>query len=615
MRVVVTTTASRLRGALHTAETVRGHHPEWPVTVAVVDHATGDVTLPDGVEVVRAAVGAPHRPDDGVEAHRLRMLHTPDERVTLLHPRQLLGALDGAGAVISLPDDAVVVAPLTPMISALTDRSVVLSPVRRAPLPRDGRTPDDRVLLDIGPYEPALLAVRADAAGRELLAWWCAALDRHPLLEPDRLDPLVVPWLEMVPSQWPAATAVLARPLAQWSANADDPASADAVVVRLPGFDPARPWLAEPAMGDWPRVLVSEHPLLRDAATARARAMRREDAAEERREMVPSGLALLAPMRSMYRDALHAAERHGTPEPPNPYVPGGMVPWLEWISAPEAPGSPITRYVRELTRTRADLAAHDEGALLLWARRYGVGEGHPARALGVLLPDEPAAERVRAGGPPPVTPGISLVGLLRAEFGMGEAARQTLQAVTQAGVPVSVVTDTGATQRQQEDDRWSGAVGLLHDVQVVVANADALPGVVARLGLDAPAVRGEPVRRVGVWFWEADRFPPPSATPRASPRSTRSGRRARSAATSSPLRSPAPASRPTSCHGRCRAAALSIVSALMTSLRVSVCRPAAAASSTRSTTAASPSGRTRGRRSRRSAARSPEPRHGAPCSC
>jgi glycosyltransferase involved in cell wall biosynthesis len=531
LRVVIVTTRARCSQARHTASTAAAALAGWghdgataAVRVAVVDGppdgagAAGGSPGPGGVTVEVAPVqvaSAPGRPGgDRREAHRLRLLHPADDLVTLLRPRQVQAALAEVpgGVVVLLPDDAVVVSSLEPLISALMSdvHEVLLSPVRTSPLPRDGRMPDDVVLLGVGAVEPGLLAVRSGPGADAWLRWWAAALDRHRLLEPDRLDPLGVTWLDRAPALFPGVVAILDRPVARWSANADDPSSPGAPVVRLPGFDPARPWLLEPSLGPWPRALSSEHPDLAAAADARSRALLREagpgtSADVDGPDRLPNGMAVTAVMRRLYRDALHHAERHGTPEPPNPFAPGELIDAVTAWAAPSSPGSAVTVYLRALADDRPDLRAVDDGALIAWARHHGTAEGHPPRLLGILMPSGAATVATPEGTP--VTPGLTVVGLVRAEFGMGEAARRTLETVRQARTPVSLVVDDGATQRQAHDPGWDGPVGLLHDVQVVVANADAIAGVVGRLDLDAPRRRGEPVHRVGVWFWEVDRFP------------------------------------------------------------------------------------------------------------
>ena len=100
-------------------------------------------------------------------------------------------------------------------------------------------------------------------------------------------------------------------------------------------------------------------------------------------------------------------------------------------------------------------------------------------------------------------PGVNVFGYLFAEHGVGEVARLLVQCIRQAGIPYSAIpyTDTGARQEAPFSD--FGAGESIHDVNIIVVNADSLPSFLDRFGTDI--VEGR--YNIGVWAWEVEALP------------------------------------------------------------------------------------------------------------
>lgn len=124
-------------------------------------------------------------------------------------------------------------------------------------------------------------------------------------------------------------------------------------------------------------------------------------------------------------------------------------------------------------------------------------------------PTAPIALASTGGNDPaagePVPWGISVVGYVQAESGVGESARATLRALATTHVPYALADfRVGNVSRMGErvDERL--ARDRRHAVSLFHINADQLP--VARANLDA-AWFAVP-HRIGYWAWELENFPP-----------------------------------------------------------------------------------------------------------
>ncbi len=138
------------------------------------------------------------------------------------------------------------------------------------------------------------------------------------------------------------------------------------------------------------------------------------------------------------------------------------------------------------------------------ARTALLNRAFPAQAspLAAAPATTPSAEAERRQHPD----GVTVIGYVKAESGVGESARATLRALATTGIAHSLVDfRTGNVSRMAETVDESLANGTQHAVSLFHINADQLP--IARTFLGEAAFTD--TYRIGFWAWELENFPAP----------------------------------------------------------------------------------------------------------
>ncbi|CAL8972056.1 hypothetical protein CELL_01194 [Cellulomonas sp. T2.31MG-18] len=374
--------------------------------------------------------------------------------------------------------------------------------------------------------EPVLPARELGVSPRTLHLW-AAALGSEGLAEkvgPHALDavrrqlagdlqlmkPGVLPLRSGTPDhsvRLDASTLASARSV---SASETGELAADGVPVSsvdLSGLDPDRPWLFD-ARESHPSALMSRHPAVAAfvaEVAARVRADERATASHERSwdmSTTSLGIPLDRPIRWLYENA--SASGH-LDELPDPYEAADAESLRTWLTTPSLPGRPA-RYLEAIHGTRADLRdafvqvpGGDTGAFLAWVGAHARLEGYAAEIVEAAQRVAPEPTRQNRGRP---VPGVTVVGYLTGELGIGESARQLVNALSAAKVPHTTrPIDLHLTSRQRTTS--ATADGPPYDTTVICVNADLTPSVAA-------AVRDLLRRsyRIGMWYWEVEDFPP-----------------------------------------------------------------------------------------------------------
>ncbi|HEV8629481.1 MAG TPA: glycosyltransferase, partial [Thermoanaerobaculia bacterium] len=149
---------------------------------------------------------------------------------------------------------------------------------------------------------------------------------------------------------------------------------------------------------------------------------------------------------------------------------------------------------------------------LAWMARAALRSGfrrRTARAIRWAL--EPAAStepgrRVSGRAPEESAPyGVNVIGWTTAPTGVGEACRNSLVALGEAGVPHAVwsLGSHAFDECKSMARGGSGRQGAPYEVDLLHVNADMMPFVTARLPAWITASR----HRIGYWFWELSYFP------------------------------------------------------------------------------------------------------------
>ena len=184
---------------------------------------------------------------------------------------------------------------------------------------------------------------------------------------------------------------------------------------------------------------------------------------------------------------------------------------LAWIRRPDPldPGASagVSRYLAALHVERADLRGtfreldHGDGIdLVRWA--WESDEGHPREVLNP--PTEPTEALPRSHAPQ-VLRGVNLVGPIRWQLGLGEAARLLVRALDDAHVPSLVIDTPMGTHPVDAADAWSSLVvdDAAFDVNVLCLNGDQL--ALLTEADRAVLLDGRPT--AAVWFYEGAELP------------------------------------------------------------------------------------------------------------
>jgi hypothetical protein len=86
--------------------------------------------------------------------------------------KHLFDQSEAVERVIYLDPDIVVFEPLTPVLGALEQADIALTPHMTTPLGMDGRTPDDHAILRSGVYNLGFLGLRRSADQAAFVDWW-----------------------------------------------------------------------------------------------------------------------------------------------------------------------------------------------------------------------------------------------------------------------------------------------------------------------------------------------------------------------------------------------------------------------------------------------------------
>ncbi len=512
MHVCCVITPTTAPWAYASVRALRRQDPD--ATVHVLDPA-GCWAGPPDVELLSPA-------DIGVDARLLHEAAVLADTVPLadwLLPRLLHALVRRHGTVIHLGAGMIPVGSLRPLVEDADASGTVVVPRGTGLPPDDGLSPGPLDLQSAGPYHTALMT------------WGTAALD------------VLDDWVEQSDpgrqTPWQTAVALRApRMQPHWSVvsrwNVDDESHVEqgpdgwtldgrpVTAVDLTTADETRPWLLSRLDAHVARARLSAHPHLR-ALVART--------ADEITAVGPmttglldrtsTGLPVLGPVRRAYRVGITASRTTGSPPPPDPFDPAEGEAFDAWLDAPAPGAAPLSRYLQALYLEREDLRRRlplvpgpDTRRFLGWVETHARDEGgaaeHVERGLRhahaqLDRHDADAGWRAfaaRAAGLPGRPRGVNVVGYLRGELGIGEAARLSLAALRDAGVPTSTTAvDTGLQSRQRDhDDDAEGAV--VRAVSLLCVNADQVGAV-----LESLPVLDRTTYRIGQWYWEIEEFP------------------------------------------------------------------------------------------------------------
>jgi glycosyltransferase involved in cell wall biosynthesis len=117
----------------------------------------------------------------------------------------------------------------------------------------------------------------------------------------------------------------------------------------------------------------------------------------------------------------------------------------------------------------------------------------------------PVSSHDPATGPTASVPGLNVVGYLRAELGLGEAARALTQACSEAGIPWSGIDVGFQSPNRQLDDRCGEpATTGNHPIDLLYVNAPQTRATIHHLQFTG---HGSARYTIGFWHWEQTSLP------------------------------------------------------------------------------------------------------------
>lgn len=512
MHVVTIAARNYLPFARLLAESFKEHNPDGTVVVLLVDAEPGEID-PDGDFEIATPEDLPL---DREEFRRLALMYDVTELSTALKPWALEMLLNrGATTAVYLDPDIFVYSSLDEIEQLSHEHGIVLTPHAVEAMPRDGLRPTEADIMGSGVYNLGFIAV--GPRNVPMLHWWQERLSRDSISAPEQMLFTDQRWIDLVPGLWPVA--ILRDPgynVAYWNLDhrpverRDGQLYAGGSPLRFfhfSGYRPETPWILSKYVADAPRVVLSDHPVVKELCheygeRAKAVGMHPERLAPYRFNTFGDGTPITSGMRTIYRAAVLAADAGKAPYPPTAFTPEGDAAVQAWFMEPVR-GS-VSRLLLGLWEGREDLqiafplvARGDVSGLTRWAATHGVREG-VVPAGWVSRASTPARAHVRSSS----APGVNLAGYFAAELGMGTGARLLLDATKAAGLPVTTI-NSNRTESRQAATFEAGASDVRYPVNIAFVNADQFPLWAGDVGPELLNGR----YTIGVWAWEVEEFP------------------------------------------------------------------------------------------------------------
>lgn len=497
------------------------HHPDHEFVVAVID---GD-DRPDPAREPADGYRLVGPSSFGIDADtylRMATAYSVTELATAVKPyllRELRQQNQHSTVAIYLDPDIQVFAPMPEVAELANTHGIVLTPHFTSPLPKDGKEPDDAVIMGTGIFNLGFVGVGPGSG--DFLDFWADRLRHDAIVAPERQLFTDQRWVDQVPALF--RYAVLTDPgfnVAYWnlherdvSRDSDGTVTAGGRPLRFfhfSGYRPERPWMLTYHCARKPRVLLSKRPELRRLCDDYGAALKAAGYAETL-DAVPYGFAnfgdgtpLPPGCRRVFRDGWIAAELKGEPLPPHAFGEDGGAELRTWLASPADHGQAaagLNRLALSVWESRIDLklafphpTGSDSAAFRAWCESSGTSEGVlPRWAMPVAppTPKEPGQDF-----------GVNILGYLTAELGLGEMGRIVHDAIVHAGVEVSSVLEERAVSNRTGIEKPTTTGEPRFGVSLLAVNADQTRLATA----NHPDVMHNRYR-IGLWAWELEDFP------------------------------------------------------------------------------------------------------------
>ncbi len=463
--------------------------------------------------------------------------------------------------LLLLSPETAVISSLDALLAKVSENGTVLVPWQSEFCPdkdasdffdaeTDGLAPNALDMDISGTFNPGIVGVQGEK-GSDFLCWWQKAVKRN-LAAPQvlqfsssdirqagsgtaavqkRLQPLpyAQPFLDQATALFAPAIVtdrgcgvgfwnLHQRTLRREETGALTSNGEPLYLMHFAGLDPHKPYILSAAAAGYPRILLSKDPVLRQLCidqTDRLMGGGYDSTANETDEVrFYDGNTLDDRMkRLLYRGLLE--QGFDGLKAGDPFEENGLDEFYRFLASADpkrAAGPRLPGYLLEIYEDRKDLALNfprlttvDALPYRNWVAFHGVEEEVPPGKLREILAETPwwkSPTSVSVAGTDGLRKGVTLTGYLRAEVGVGEAARLVLDALVGARIEVSPVNVELPTSRQNHLLNSDAQIAD-RKINVIWMNAEHLLGFAALVGPEFFEKR----YNVGGWAWETERIP------------------------------------------------------------------------------------------------------------
>jgi glycosyltransferase involved in cell wall biosynthesis len=508
------------------------HHPNGRVWTLIIDDFDRYVDpAEEPFEVLAPA-------DIGCEPFtQMAIRYSVLELSTAVKPWLLRHLMERTGRPVTYLDpDIKIYGSLKHLDELARHHGLALTPHNNEPIPADGRRPSQVDIMISGVYNLGYvsLAPRPEVDG--LLDWWADRLTRDCRVDPVWGYFVDQRWFDLAPG-FVSDLAIVREPeynVAYWNVHGRrvEHRGGRYLVNGRPlaffhfsGFETRHPLVLSRYQD---RIDVVGDPGLEQILSEYAFEVNAQGHSVSREwpysySAMGDGTQLDHTIRALY-DEFAAEDVNGTVS--SPFTLAGVRAFEDWLRTPPPDGPPgIDRVLLQIYHDRADLQRAfpnlhraDGQRLLSWAEEHGRRETPLLARLHTAPPDAAGPPRTTfcertdasAGVKPPSEPlpvdrwGVNVVGHFRSELGVGEAARQIVNALDAKQVPLlPILGQTVPFSRQGHSFATAEPEEAPFPVNLICVNGDRLPEFASQVGEEFFAGRYS----IGLWFWDVDRLP------------------------------------------------------------------------------------------------------------
>lgn len=461
------------------------------------------------------------------DVNRFCFQYSPIELNTAVKPYFLshLFAKYGFDRLVYFDPDILVLRNLAPLFALLQDHPIVLTPHLTAPLPQDGRTPDEVAILRAGTYNLGFIALANHATTRRMVAWWQERLYTGSQMDPDRGLHVDQKWIDLIPGFFPDVC-ILKDPgynVAYWNlatrrVEVNDGAvtvnGQPAFFFHFSGIDPDNLQAISKHSNRFNLDNVGPAAVLYTRYVDLLRAYGYDETKNQVYAFghFDNGLRIPDAARRLYLKLGEEAHQFG-----NPFDTAGPSSYFSWLNAsPENSADPSQAVSRlwhqvydsrpEVQRTFPDIQGAHREAFLRWTvdsglREHDIPDRFAAGTIKQLVKSDSAGRRGASGAGREF--GVNVAGHLTSEKGVGEAVRSAVRVLEAAGIPyvLNNSDDPGARNVDTSFTRFSEHNP--YKFNLIVLGSEEVAQFVRGRGEEYFLNR----RNIGHLAWELEDFP------------------------------------------------------------------------------------------------------------